>query len=422
MSTLSTGARRLRAPVAALAVLLAFGGLASAGAPPDVDAPPAEEAWFAVNDVQGADDEPGQKDLNRQGSYIDAEAGAAGAFWFYIQWDQTFLTGKNTMDGCALFDVDAEDEVGYGFADKVVCMTFQRIRGNNPANNVEFKGTGVSLYQCLGDDRDDRCSQPMLDTDASPAISCRDDAPTGNPPAGSIQDPFGPGGDAEAAGHLDELDVRGLCAMEVGDGTFLGDVDVDDVGHLNSCSYPSQEPNSDPSDCVVVTIETLPVEVALEPDHSFVAEVTVWADATVQLEDATPVAYGTLDVELWTSADCSTGTRLYDDSWDLSLIAEDTDPNTSPGAIRTDDTVIQVVGLADGTVFLDLNGDGDQDSPDEPTIASFPATFYWSVEYTGGTVIDGLTVYRYDGPDADCGTATSEVTVTVTETPYPAAP
>src|SRR6185436_2978571 len=59
---------------------------------------PAARAQVCINDLQGPDDEPGQKDLS-QFCRGGACAGLVGISW---NFDDTRWTGSNTGDGCAL--------------------------------------------------------------------------------------------------------------------------------------------------------------------------------------------------------------------------------------------------------------------------------------------------------------------------------
>ncbi len=182
-----------------------------------------------VSDADGANDQPGQKDLTQW--CVDLGDGSPYELHAKWNWDETSLTGGNTADGCALFDLN-----GNGLADIAVCVTW----GTNGVQDPD----SPTIYQC-GDTRPDRCAQAALFPE-----------PTGGfntacfVEANSEDDPFdgtavnGPGDDYPA-------DTSVTC-----------DIDLDDFGGstarlLDTCSYPSQEPNSDPSDCVVSTVCTV---------------------------------------------------------------------------------------------------------------------------------------------------------------------
>ena len=101
----------------------------------------ASAAPLTFVDDGGADDEPGQKDLN----FLTVDYGAPGATSINVKWgwDDTATTGANTLDGCALFDTD-----GDGFANYSFCVIVA------PGRDVSEK-----LYSC-GDGASDRCTEP----------------------------------------------------------------------------------------------------------------------------------------------------------------------------------------------------------------------------------------------------------------------
>jgi len=68
------------------------------------------------NDVQGANDQPGQKDLTK----FCVAAGNGSPYELYTKWnfDEQNISGGNTNDACSLYDTD-----GDGNANLVVCVT-----------------------------------------------------------------------------------------------------------------------------------------------------------------------------------------------------------------------------------------------------------------------------------------------------------
>src|SRR5262245_12239586 len=96
-----------------------------------------------LRDVQGPDDEPGQKDLNQ---FCDL-LGNNAPYELTVTWnlDDTAWSGSNTGDACALFDTDGDHNANYG-----LCVT---VIGGPPA--VIKPGT-PKLYSCA-DTRPDRC-------------------------------------------------------------------------------------------------------------------------------------------------------------------------------------------------------------------------------------------------------------------------
>src|SRR6188472_1889390 len=125
---------RSRVAVALLLLLLGVGAglvfVASASAAP-----------ITYVDDHGADDEPGQKDLN----FLTVDYGVPGATSVDVDWgwDDTGTTGNNTLDGCALFDTDRD-----GFANYSFCVVV------SPAPAV------LKLLYTCGDAASDRCTNP----------------------------------------------------------------------------------------------------------------------------------------------------------------------------------------------------------------------------------------------------------------------
>ena len=181
-----------------------------------------EAAFICKSDVQGKDDEPGQKDLTRFCVGLASDAGTSCTADFGVQWnwDVTGLTGSNTGDACALFDTD-----GDGLANYALCVTIAK----TPA--VQF-GTSPRLYQC-NNTRADRC--PVVTQDTTVSSTCSVAQTNTDPFTGN---PLGTGADTTATCCIDKTD--------------FGDPEAARL--LDVCSYPSQQPNSDPSDCIV-TVE-----------------------------------------------------------------------------------------------------------------------------------------------------------------------
>jgi hypothetical protein len=211
-----------------------------------------------VPDVQGANDVPGQKDLTAQASAFDGST-----FYTAWKWDDTSWSGKNTGDGCSLFDTDGDGLVNYA-----VCAT---VTGKTPAL------LSVTTYSC-GDGRPDRCTNPtLLLTDTT---SC---TITNN-----------------VAGPFDSSDTQATCNIS----TIATAISVPALGNatlLNTCSYPSQEPNSDPSDCVVV-IANQDVVVSTQSGGSAVWTATLTDTATLAPSGAT----GSVVFKLYSDIGCNT--------------------------------------------------------------------------------------------------------------------
>ena len=187
--------------------------------------PLAVRAAFQVDtdcfdDADGANDESGQKDLTR----ACIESASKDPIHVTWNWDITKLTGANTADGCALFDTDLN-----GFTDYAICNSWKL------SPPVKTEGYPV-LYAC-NDTRSDRCAggvvTPMTTTICSIALA------TGIDP---YKDPF-------LAGDSYPYDAISECYIALAD---VGSPQYP-VNLLNVCSYPSLQPNSDPSDCVITS-------------------------------------------------------------------------------------------------------------------------------------------------------------------------
>lgn len=179
----------------------------------------ATSAMAAVNfsfvvDDQGKNDEPGQKDLTAQASANDT---ITNDFYTAWKWDDTSWPGGNTGDACALFDTDDDDNVNYA-----VCVTV----ANSPATE-----TSERVYSC-GDAKPDRCTNPIV-LEGSNGGWCT------VAPASATFPPPPSGGDLQATCNISDI-ASDLTLPGLNNGTLL-----------NSCSYPSEQPNSDPSDCVL---------------------------------------------------------------------------------------------------------------------------------------------------------------------------
>jgi len=243
--------------------LLAFALLTTMVATAVVAAP----SFTFVVDDQGANDEPGQKDLTAQSSDLDGST-----FYTAWMWDDTGWKGNNTGDACSLFDTDA---TANGLVDFAVCATVSE----NPA---EIQQTRV--YSC-GDTRDDRCTNPVLLGTSIGDSWCSTAQTT----------PGGFGG----------TDTQSTCNISLASSQLNPPLTVLTNGTLlNTCSYPSQEPNSDPSDCVL-TITNQDTAIGTLPSGSATWSVTLNDTATMNPIGAT----GTVVFKLWgvnTAGVCST--------------------------------------------------------------------------------------------------------------------
>ena len=89
-------------------------------------------------DVQGANDQPGQKDL----TLFCVEGGDNGPYELHTlwNWDEVLLPGGNTNDACTLYDTD-----GDLFANLAVCVTTED--GGGPPH-LPIDRQGVRLFTC----------------------------------------------------------------------------------------------------------------------------------------------------------------------------------------------------------------------------------------------------------------------------------
>jgi hypothetical protein len=172
----------------------------------------ASAAFTCVDDTAGANDEPGQKDLTQL--CIDSGGTDLLVTW---NWDEISVSGNNTLDACSLYDTDGDGNVDFS-----LCVT-------DPTDGP----ITTTLYTC-GDDAVDRCTQPLdeVDTFSSTCSTTTENT-----------DPF-PTGDAYPQDRVASCTV------------VLADVGATDAELLDVCSYPSREPNSDPSDCVILQEST----------------------------------------------------------------------------------------------------------------------------------------------------------------------
>jgi prealbumin domain-containing protein len=196
-------------PLVVLLITLSVSVFTQAGgAVLSVSNPP---AFTFVNDEQGADDQPGQKDLSAQAVAVPAP----GDLWVAWKWDVTSLSGGNTGDACALFDTNTNSKINFA-----ICVTI----AGNPAVQ---SGVSPRVYTC-GDGKVDRCTSTA--TQVATINSACGTTTTASDPFHSGQQ------DTEAYCHIDLADVGGATTANL----------------VNTCSYPSQQPNSDPSDCVLI--------------------------------------------------------------------------------------------------------------------------------------------------------------------------
>ncbi len=267
--------RRRRMRLLPLALLLAAGMLvvvtAASGAffPPNPSDPDAA-AYAITVDENGPNDVPGQKDLTLHG--LD-ESGLPNQLKVLWDWDEISISGNNTLDACSLLTSDANI-----FADYALCLTL----GGQPLAPL-----ATTLYSC-GDTRVDRCASQIavvvLPANASTSCSF---AVTNN------TDPF-PGPASKAKGTAYPQDTRAKCTLDLPEIAGATGVPVADLDLINTCSYPSQQPNSDPSDCVLIPRDATLIIVKDADDDTTAFPFTVTGGGTFSgnVSDGSPQTVG----------------------------------------------------------------------------------------------------------------------------------
>lgn len=285
--------------------------------------------YYTVSDDGGIDDEVGQKDLTQQGwTYEDADTRQILVAFF--NFDEVVTKGGNTLDGCLLFDANDNDLVDFA-----QCGT----TGKSDVSGGAPKAS--TLYTCK-DTRADRCAQATVKLGASADTTCYE--VDRNAPKGFAGDP--------------DPDTRIYCRVR------LTDVGVDSgKGELlNTCSYPSAEPNSDPSDCVVNPGKAEPTAAGTT---------SVYPNASITLTDWREGGNAsTVDFYLYGLGDTGcTSAEIY---------------HVSVTPIAVPMTLTAVAATANTSFALTTNG-----------------MYYWKVVYSGNDQNYGVTL--------DCGTLSTYV-------------
>jgi hypothetical protein len=200
-----------------LVAVLFLGAQVGFATAPFLPAMTAHAAPVCTVDTAGANDEPGQKDLNKLCVDYAGLPTTVSTTW---NWDETGTSGANTMDACNLFDTDGDGNINYS-----VCVT-------TTGDPAAFQT--LTTYSC-GDAKADRCTSPATVV-SSGTTSCGVSQVT--------NDPF-PGPPNSAKGDSYPKDTQGNCTVQ------LSTVGGASAKLIDVCSYPSAQPNSDPSDCVI---------------------------------------------------------------------------------------------------------------------------------------------------------------------------
>ena len=148
------------------------------------------------NDVDGANDQPGQKDVTRY--CTDIGNGSPYELLTISNWDNTTLTGNNTADICTLYDTDSD-----GLANLSVCATLKSSGAGN--GNLAILQQ-VRLFTC-SDTRADRCTGSTLV--AGPySTACE--------VSQQSTDPFSPAA-LNGPGDAFPVDTQILCGIDLND-------------------------------------------------------------------------------------------------------------------------------------------------------------------------------------------------------------
>lgn len=190
--------------------------------------PPSTVDWRSANDVNGPDDVPGQKDLNflRIGRDLANPMGYVYVEW---GWDDTAISGNNTLDGCVLFDTDVPQN---GFADVAFCVI---------ASGVPAVWTSHIMYTC-SDSSAVNCTQPH--SEVNPTLY-----PNTHSTTDFINntDPFTGKHTKGCSGASPDCltqDTRARATIK------LSEINATSASLLNVCSYTSGSPTSNASDCI----------------------------------------------------------------------------------------------------------------------------------------------------------------------------
>lgn len=199
--------RQVRGLLLAGVILLLLAGVAYA-------------APAVIIDQGGPDDETGQKDLSQLSLDTAGLPGSVVAGW---SWDDTAWSGNNTGDACSLWDTNGDK-----LADYSLCVTVEGLG--------QYQNT--VLYTC-GNAYSTKCNQSLAPVPTFQS-TCSASVITNS-------DPFR----ANAAHTANKCSGTGCVTDDTVATCQVNMADFPNANLLNVCSYPSREPNSDPSDCVL---------------------------------------------------------------------------------------------------------------------------------------------------------------------------
>jgi uncharacterized repeat protein (TIGR01451 family) len=332
-----------------------------------------DSAFVCQNDI-AVNDYSGQRDLTRMCADYSPLPTTLDVTW---NWDDAAWPGGNTGDACALFDTDSDGDINYA-----LCITI----GGNPAT-FQTK----QLYSC-GDDKPDRCTNKVAISSSASTIC-----------SSSIQstDPF-PTGDAYPN------DTTGSCTL------LMSDISSLTAELVDVCAYPSNEPNSAPSDCIIATnaqTGTLEIIKQLSPTSDS-GKFNLLIDSSVLVSDIghngttgeqQVLSSGGVGTPHTFGESAGTGTNLSDYTTSVSCVNATNSPVSTTG---TNPWTVNVTNNADitctitntrDTGFVKVNKKVDFGSG---FVDSNPGSFTWSLDTVGtnamGSTVPGVSIGSHD--------------------------
>ena len=363
-------------------------------------------------DEQGPNDEPGQKDLTLHSVDNDGLPSSIEVSW---NWDATGWSGKNTGDACALFDTDND-----GLANYSLCVTVEK----TPATQQ----TGSPRLWLCNDTRADRCAGPT----PQPVTSTCTVAITATQPF--------------AQGESTPNDTTATCTVN------LSDMGGANAKLLNTCSYPSKEPNSDPSDCVLQPRDAFiritkvatpndgtpfpftvdgnaaatingsgtsdPIPVTSDADHVIAENVPQgWTLTDITCDGGTPTRSGSSvtvhDLAALSTVTCTFSDRKDNPSLTIDKVFLGSTDNDNNGVISVGDRLnYEITAMNNGNVTLTNVNVTD---PNVTSLTCTPPVPVASLAPGGSVVCTGSHVVTQ--ADIDAGTFGNTSTATSNETP-----
>ncbi|MHC4831964.1 MAG: hypothetical protein ACYTFT_16685, partial [Planctomycetota bacterium] len=171
-------------------------------------------------DDGGPDDEKTQQ-ADITGGSVDYSAAASGQLTVVFNYDETTISGQNTLDAGILLDTNANSLANYAF--------FVTLGSNGGG------GLQINAFQLFSgsDGNAEKITTPVLETGTLATTAT----------IGTGTNPFN--GDADTQVTL-VIQLSDILALEPG-------LALDDVVFLNTITYPSAVPNSDPKDVLLST-------------------------------------------------------------------------------------------------------------------------------------------------------------------------